>query len=215
MASRSLKQGETVAALVAKKALAALREYQSELARQRSEAAVLAEQIASRDPDATELARALYEACDFGALRRLARRRRPAATRALTALRQRLDEPENSIAERGSPGAIGATLLDREAEALQSMRSAAAGTDAPPAPMLRELKARSHFRDALQQQRADKLVTRLVTEAPADCGPLNPQSLAIRSLAAMRELSPAYLGRFVSCVDTLFWLEKTGEKTRS
>ena len=33
--------------------------------------------------------------------------------------------------------------------------------------------------------------------------------LAIKSLSTMRELSPDYLNRFVSYVDTLLWLERS------
>jgi hypothetical protein len=32
--------------------------------------------------------------------------------------------------------------------------------------------------------------------------------LAIRSLSTMQDISPAYLNRFISYVDTLFWLEQ-------
>ena len=55
---------------------------------------------------------------------------------------------------------------------------------------------------------ADKVVTQALEEVPAEAGPLNPQRLATRSLATMRDLSPHYLSRFVSYVDTLFWLEQ-------
>ena len=44
---------------------------------------------------------------------------------------------------------------------------------------------------------------------PQNPGPLNPQMLAIKSLSTMRELSPDYLNRFVSYVDTLLWLERS------
>jgi hypothetical protein len=72
----------------------------------------------------------------------------------------------------------------------------------------RELKSVRYFRDALQRQHADKLVTDALIDAPQDAGPLNPQKLALRSLAIMRDISPAYLGHFVSYLDALFWLEK-------
>jgi hypothetical protein len=71
-----------------------------------------------------------------------------------------------------------------------------------------ELKSVRYFRDALQRQHADKLVTDALIDAPQDAGPLNPQKLALRSLAIMRDISPAYLGHFVSYLDALFWLEK-------
>ncbi|CAA0101906.1 Uncharacterised protein [Halioglobus japonicus] len=71
-----------------------------------------------------------------------------------------------------------------------------------------ELKSVRYFRDALQRQHADRLVSHALMDAPEDAGPLNPQKLALQSLSIMREISPAYLGHFVSYLDTLFWLEK-------
>lgn len=71
-----------------------------------------------------------------------------------------------------------------------------------------ELKSVRYFRDALQRQHADRLVSHALRDAPEDAGPLNPQKLALQSLAIMRDISPAYLGHFVSYLDTLFWLEK-------
>ena len=61
---------------------------------------------------------------------------------------------------------------------------------------------------------ADKVVTQALAEVPEDCGPLNPQRLATRSLETMRDLSPHYLSRFVSYIDTLFWLEQAEKSTR-
>ena len=44
-------------------------------------------------------------------------------------------------------------------------------------------------------------------QVPRSFGPLNSNSLVHRSLATMRELSPAYLQQFLSYVDALAWLE--------
>ena len=52
------------------------------------------------------------------------------------------------------------------------------------------------------------MVSQALAEVPEAAGPLNPQRLATRSLAAMHDLSPHYLSRFVSYIDTLFWLEQ-------
>ena len=70
-----------------------------------------------------------------------------------------------------------------------------------------ELRAARRFQSAMVRQNADKAVTQALAEIPAECGPLNPQRLATRSLQVMRDLSPHYLSRFVSYIDTLFWLE--------
>ena len=95
------------------------------------------------------------------------------------------------------------------------MRAVSTGTPGLPAQGPGELRAAGYFRDARQQRNAEKLVSREVLAAPEDSGPLNPQKLAIRSLLAMGDLSPAYLGRFVASVETLLWLEKAGETGKS
>ncbi|WP_165954135.1 DUF2894 domain-containing protein [Seongchinamella unica] len=71
-----------------------------------------------------------------------------------------------------------------------------------------ELKAARRFHSAMVQLNADKVVQQALAEVPEAAGPLNPQRLATRSLETMRELSPHYLSRFVSYIDTLFWLER-------
>lgn len=77
-----------------------------------------------------------------------------------------------------------------------------------------ELKAARRFQSAMVKLNADKVVTQAIAEIPDDCGPLNPQRLATRSLETMRDLSPHYLSRFVSYIDTLFWLENADKGRR-
>ena len=73
---------------------------------------------------------------------------------------------------------------------------------------LQELTSVRLFRESLVKLSSDKLVSRIIKEAPENPGPLNPQMLVIRSLSTMRDLSPDYLNRFVAYVDTLQWLEQ-------
>lgn len=75
-----------------------------------------------------------------------------------------------------------------------------------------ELKAARRFQSAMVKLNADKVVTQAIAEIPEHCGPLNPQRLATRSLETMRDLSPHYLSRFVSYIDTLFWLENADRR---
>jgi hypothetical protein len=186
MAERSLQVPEPVADLVSKKAWAALQQYQSEQSRERAEASVVVERIAAQQPESALRIHALFAASDFRAVQRMAAPgQRAPVEEALTDLVHRLNRPEAAVDQNPEGGPTG------------------------------ELRAARYFRDALQQHYADNLVSRAVLEAPEDSGPLNPQKLAIRSLAAMRELSPRYLARFVSYVDTLFWLEKAGERGKS
>lgn len=210
MAGRCRAQNESVRERVAGKALAALEIYQADLSRERAAAAAIVASDSGRQPESSRRLHTLFDAGDFRALQRLAaRQQRPATTGLLATLAQRLDAGAGHTVDRPGAGPVSELLREQEAEALRS--AATAGVGALSTPASGELRAARFFRDARQRQRADKLVTCAVTEAPADCGPLNPQKLAIASMAAMRDLSPAYLGRFVAYLDTLFWLEKARE----
>lgn len=72
-----------------------------------------------------------------------------------------------------------------------------------------ELKAARQLRCAMVRLHADRVVSQALADVPAEAGPLNPQRLATDSLQTMKALSPHYLTRFVSYIDTLFWLEQT------
>lgn len=71
-----------------------------------------------------------------------------------------------------------------------------------------ELQAYTEYRKSRKQFETDKLVDAIVSNQSEELGPLNPEKLLIRSLESMRELSPHYLNRFVSYIDTLMRLEQ-------
>lgn len=70
-----------------------------------------------------------------------------------------------------------------------------------------ELAAIGRARANNTQRDVSRRVNSAFSAAPDSSGPLNSQMLVRRSLQLMQELSPAYLNRFVSHVDTLMWLE--------
>ncbi len=127
--------------------------------------------------------------------------------RLLDSLREEQDDPHIAPLETA--------LRQQELELVDAMEQQAVdASSSPPAARQQELKAARRFHSALVKLNADKVVNRAVEEVPEAAGPLNPQRLATHSLTTMRDLSPHYLSRFVSYVDTLFWLEQA-EKTRS
>jgi hypothetical protein len=77
---------------------------------------------------------------------------------------------------------------------------------APAAPP--ELKTLSRFRSTWARLSADQRLTRSFAKVPENAGPLNSHHLVHRSLTLMRDLSPEYLQRFLSYVDTLQWLDQ-------
>lgn len=75
-----------------------------------------------------------------------------------------------------------------------------------------ELQASRQARKSMALDKARKLVDEMNSRQPENPGPLNPQMLATRAITLMRDLSPAYLNRFLTLMDTLFWLETTAER---
>jgi hypothetical protein len=71
-----------------------------------------------------------------------------------------------------------------------------------------ELKALGYFRNTWSKLNVDRQLTHSLAELPKNAGPLNSQLLVLRSLELMREVSPAYLQRFMTYVDALHCLDQ-------
>lgn len=74
-----------------------------------------------------------------------------------------------------------------------------------------ELKTTHYFRNTWAKLSVEKRVTQALDQAPKNAGPINAHMLVLRSLALMREVSPDYLNRFTSYVDTLLCLDQGDE----
>jgi len=77
-----------------------------------------------------------------------------------------------------------------------------------------ELKTIRNFRNTWSKLSVDKQVTQAIEQAPENAGPLNSHMLVVRSLALMRDISPDYLNRFVSYVDTLLCLDRGVKRSK-
>jgi len=75
-----------------------------------------------------------------------------------------------------------------------------------------EMKSVTRFREGWSRLRAETRVTEALGRKPENAGPLNSHALLLRSLDLMRGLSPDYLRRFVTHVDTLLWLDQASQK---
>ncbi|MGE5650835.1 DUF2894 domain-containing protein [Noviherbaspirillum sp. UKPF54] len=71
-----------------------------------------------------------------------------------------------------------------------------------------ELKAVRDFRNTWSKLSVDIQVARALEQAPKNAGPINSHMLVLRSLELMRDISPDYLNRFMSYVDTLLCLDQ-------
>lgn len=91
--------------------------------------------------------------------------------------------------------------------------STASNRRAPP-PGLRPDNPRvRQFRRQLRKISVQKQVGQALAQAPRNAGPINPHMLVLRALGLMRDISPDYLDRFMTHLDTLLCLEDA-EKNR-
>jgi hypothetical protein len=74
-----------------------------------------------------------------------------------------------------------------------------------------ELKTVRESRATWARMSVDKQLALAMKRGPENAGPINSHNLVLRSLAMMQEISPDYLSRMVSYVDTLLFLDP-GEK---
>jgi hypothetical protein len=122
---------------------------------------------------------------------------------------------EAALAASSCEPADGALAALTEHIACGIARRSTAGGDGPAAssaPLRRsaypELEALDYFRETWSRLSTDRQVRQSLAQVPDNAGPLNSNSLVHRSLALMRELSPAYLRQFLSYVDGLSWMEQ-------
>ncbi|WP_312846051.1 DUF2894 domain-containing protein [Variovorax sp. MHTC-1] len=92
-----------------------------------------------------------------------------------------------------------AALVDHVARHASSSRGDGTALDS---------KTLDYFRSTWSRLSADRRLTQSQALVPENAGPLNSHRLVHRSLTVMRELSPEYLHRFMSYVDTLLWVDQ-------
>lgn len=76
------------------------------------------------------------------------------------------------------------------------------------APAPAELKTLKFFKSTWSRLSAERRLTQSLAKVPENAGPLNSHHLVHRSLLLMRDLSPEYLNRFMTYVDTLLWVDQ-------
>ncbi len=141
----------------------------------------------------------------------------------------------NALAQRASPSAEPSSQGDQRAtppqphrcmplaELNRYLQGAAQGVDArgagpvDTAPTLAkpELKSVRRFTQTWSRIVADDQLEHAFGRGPENAGPLNSHMLMLRSLSLMRALSPDYLRRFMSHVDSLLWLAQATPKASS
>ena len=164
----------------------ALTAYRQRFEQTRSEARERVERFGERFPQSADELQRLLSAGDFGALKRFA----------------------VGLENRHSPLAELTTYLAQHSpEDVDGHSAQAPGARG-------ELKAIRNFRKTWSKLAVDKQVAQAIEQAPDNAGPLNSHMLVLRSLALMRDISPDYLSRFMSYVDTLLWLDQAEIKDK-
>lgn len=150
--------------------------------------------LSARHPDLARELQRLFAAGDYGGMRRLGAQsafNRPCAP--LAQLNQYIQSvKQDGIDHRLGSGPGSSLVSDIEASS--------------------EMASVRRFREAWSRIAAEDQVDQAVGRGPVNAGPLNSHMLVLRSLALMRKLSPDYLRRFLSHVDTLLWLDQANQK---
>lgn len=77
---------------------------------------------------------------------------------------------------------------------------------------LSDMKSVRQFSEVWSKISAEQQVVQALHRGPENAGPLNAHKLMLRTLSLMRALSPDYLRRFMSQMDSLLWLEQAGAR---
>lgn len=134
------------------------------------------------------------------------------ALQSLNKLTQQLFNKEFSRSSQSDSQSIDDFLLEQEQEMLSHLMDDEEHQKNDQDNDFSGMHSIRYFRESWVKANSERLVANAIENAPKDAGPLNSHKLAIRSLMAMRDLSPEYLNRFVSYIETLLWLEKAGER---
>ena len=210
MAEKAITHRPETAKLVRQRALQRLVDYRENFHAEQQKAQTLLAKIEKQHHEYGEEARHLFVSHQFAQLQKLASKLERGSTESpVTQLSAQLlaAEPRTAAAHKSQ-------LRPRDFMRQQELELTAAATPGSCAADLSgihqqtQLRSAQQCREALAQLETEYLVSQASRAAPEDSGPLNPQKLAIRSLLTLRELSPAYLGRFASYLDTLSWLEQ-------
>lgn len=201
------------------KAQLELDRYQADLFQAEQRMTGLLNQIQQSFPDALSMTKRYAEHFDVNGVARLLSRLQCGAEKNSSALTlsalTKLLVTERVVPDKQSSGLdFDEYLQQQEGELLQGLEptdisTLSAGRDGRALP---ELKSSRHLRQLKLKEKAEGLVNKALSDSPASPGPLNPQMLATRALKGMRDLSPQYLNRLITYIDTLLWIERAGEK---
>jgi len=207
MSQRALQQRASVSLILEQKLKQTISSYQENLSAAREQAQTVVNQNATQYPEASKQLKLLFQNCDFAGVNALADKLDRSRSRNLLSelIKQLLLESTDQD-DKLSESSFSDLLQQQEKELTNGLHENELRSNS----IKKELKSVRLFRESQEQLNSDKLVRQAIKEGPENPGPINPHMLAIRSLSTMQRLSPHYLKRFVSYIDTIFWLEEAG-----
>ena len=218
MVLRSVKPADCKAAAnlsLEKRIFTELEQYRQDFNIAKKQAALALEKAEEEFPNSSDAMRQLFSDNDFKAVMRRAQALesgKQAAQKNQVALSELIDslltKSESSI--DSTPDNFEEQLALQESEVAHLVRPST-----PSYEKAGELKSIRSFRQSWTKENSEKVVDHSIEQCPRDAGPLNQENLAIRTLSILREMSPEYMSRFVTYVDTLLWLEQFNKKTES
>ncbi len=105
--------------------------------------------------------------------------------------------------QRSALGELTQYIAEQSADGTAPHANVISGLGQPP-----ELKTSRVFRNTWSKLSVDRQVANALDQAPKNAGPINSHMLVLQALTLMRDLSPDYLNRFTSYVDTLLALDQ-------
>jgi hypothetical protein len=193
LARRAAENEGSVRRLLEVKLERALASFAERFAQKRSAASELLATACKKYPHAAVELERLFAANDFKGLRHL---------HATLDAREQC-APLAELVSRLEPVLAGAAGHPPAHHATSPATAAGSST--------RELKTVRESRATWARMSVDRQLAQAKKQGPENAGPINSHMLVLRSLAMMQEISPDYLSRVVSYVDTLLSLDP-GEK---
>lgn len=206
---RARDKQESISRILEKKAQDALDDLRERFDQAGEEASEIVSRVSLEYPESADRIQALYVRGEFKKVKHLEKRLyRNSGQRAVSLLLNHMIRKTSPLEERNAPSSIDDILKKHDHDIIQSIENSREDTETTSTPDNSELKAYHLLKSSLAKRHSDKLVVTAIRERPENAGPLNSQMLAIRALSEMRNLSPDYLNRFVTYLDTLLWLER-------
>ena len=210
MYDRAVKQRSSVSLALMSKVHQLITSYQSDLSLSDESTVALSRRIKMSFPESSSEVDRVERYCNARALIKLEERlTRASEGGVLSALTNLLLQESESDDSQGISSFL-ELLQSQENEVVKTFSDNETCTRSKKI----ELKSTRLFRESQEKLNSEKLIRQAIKDGPDNPGPINPHMLAIRSLSTMQSLSPQYLKRFLSYIDTVFWLEQAGEELK-